>query len=183
MGVWSSLKCLEFEPKTRDDFGEEPVMERYPVTPEGYARLEAELKHQKEVVRPQIVRDIEEARAHGDISENSEYEDAKERQALCNGRTIELEAQVGGAEVIDVSKLTPSDRVVFGTTVTIENADTGEERQWRIVGQYESDVEGGKISFRSPIGRALIGRSEGEEVKVPAPGGAQTYEIIEVRYE
>lgn len=157
-------------------------MTRNPVTPEGYTALVAALKHQKEVVRPGIVRDIEEARAHGDISENSEYEDAKERQALCEGRIQDLEGRVASAEIIDVLKLEPSERVVFGTTVVIENSDTGDERTWRIVGETEADIEGGKISFKSPLGRALIGRNEGDEVVVPAPGGTQNWEIVEVRY-
>jgi len=156
---------------------------RNPVTPEGYKALVEELKHEKEVVRPQIVRDIEEARAHGDISENSEYEDAKERQAHCEGRIAELEHRVATAEVIDVKKLPVSDRVVFGTTVRIENTETGEERTWTIVGETEADIERGRISFKSPLGKALIGRHEGEEVVVPAPSGKQTWEIIEVRYE
>lgn len=155
---------------------------RNPVTPEGYAALVAELKHEKEVVRPGIVRDIEEARAHGDISENSEYEDAKERQAHCEGRIAELEHRVATAEVIDVRKLPKSDRVVFGTTVVIANVETDEQRTWRIVGETEADVESGKISFKSPLGKALIGRHEGDEVAVHAPGGNQTWEIVEVRY-
>jgi len=157
-------------------------MTRNPVTPEGYAALVAELKRQKEVVRPQIVRDIEEARAHGDISENSEYEDAKERQALCEGRIQELESKIASAEVIDVTKLPESDRVVFGSTVKIENAE-GTERTWRIVGSDEASVEDGTISFESPLGKALIGRSEGEEAVVPAPSGRQVWEIVEVRYQ
>lgn len=156
---------------------------RTPITPEGYVEMVAALKHEKEVVRPGIVRDIEEARAHGDISENSEYEDAKERQALCEGRVRELESRVAAAEVIDVSKLEPSDRVVFGTTVLIENAESGEERTWRIVGEPEADIEAGKISYKSPLGKALIGRNEGDEVQVTAPSGQQVWEILEVRYE
>ncbi|MEN0062453.1 MAG: transcription elongation factor GreA [Myxococcota bacterium] len=156
-------------------------MTRNPVTPEGYAALVAELKRQKEVVRPQIVRDIEEARAHGDISENSEYEDAKERQALCEGRIQDLEGKVASAEVIDIKKLTEEDRVVFGATVTIANAE-GAERTWRIVGADEADVDSGTISFESPLGRALIGRSEGDEAIVPAPSGRQVWEIVEVQY-
>jgi transcription elongation factor GreA len=156
-------------------------MTRTPVTPEGYAALAAELSHYKEVVRPQIVRDIEEARAHGDISENSEYEDAKERQAHCEGRIALLEGRVASAEVIDVSKLPESDRVVFGATVTIESA-AGESRTWRIVGEDEADVEGGKISYKSPLGKALIGRREGDEAVVPAPSGPRTWEIVQVRY-
>lgn len=155
---------------------------RNPVTPEGYAALVAALKREKEVVRPGIVRDIEEARAHGDISENSEYEDAKERQSHCEGRIMELESRVATAEVIDVRKLPPSDRVVFGTTVTIARADDGEERTWRIVGETEADIENGLISYKSPLGKALIGRNEGDEVVVPAPSGPQTWEIVTVKY-
>ena len=157
-------------------------MNRNPVTPEGYEALVAALKREKEIVRPGIVRDIEEARAHGDISENSEYEDAKERQALCEGRIQELENRVAAAEIIDVKKLQPSERVVFGTTVLIENADTGEERTWRIVGETEAEVADRKISYKSPLGKALIGRSAGDEVTVPAPSGKQNWEIVEVRY-
>ena len=156
-------------------------MTRTPVTPEGYAALVAELRHYKEVVRPQIVRDIEEARAHGDISENSEYEDAKERQAHCEGRIALLEGRVASAEVIDVSRLPASNRVVFGATVTIESA-AGESRTWRIVGEDVADVEGGKISYKSPLGKALIGRREGDEATVPAPSGTRTWEIVQVRY-
>lgn len=158
-------------------------MNRNPITPEGYTALFAALKHEKEVVRPGIVKDIEEARAHGDISENSEYEDAKERQALCEGRIQELEQRVASAEIIDVSKIEPTDRVVFGTTVVIQNSDSGDERTWRIVGETEADVEAGKISFKSPLGQSLIGKNEGDEVTVAAPGGRQNWEILEVRYE
>ena len=157
-------------------------MIRNPITPEGYEALVADLKRHMEVIRPQIVRDIEEARAHGDISENSEFEDAKERQAHCEGRILELNGLVAAAEVIDVAKLEPSERVVFGTTVTIEN-DAGDERTWRIVGETEADIEQRKISYKSPLGKALIGKSEGEEVVVPAPGGKQTWEIVEVQYK
>jgi len=157
-------------------------MTRTPVTPEGYAALVAELTHHKEVVRPQIVRDIEEARAHGDISENSEYEDAKERQAHCEGRILELEGRVATADVIDVTKLPVSDRVVFGATVTIESPSSGETRTWRIVGEDQADVDKNMISYKSPLGKALIGRHEGDEAVVPAPSGQQTWEIVQVQY-
>jgi transcription elongation factor GreA len=158
-------------------------MIRNPITPRGYAALLEELKHHKEVLRPRIVRDIEEARAHGDISENSEYEDAKERQSLCEGRIAELEHRLSTAEVIDVTKLPKSSRVVFGTTVLIANQASGEERRWTIVGETEADVESGKISLKSPLGAALVGRSVGDEVVVPAPGGRQVWDVIEVHYE
>ena len=157
-------------------------MNRNPITPEGFVRLEAELKHLKSVMRLGIVRDIEEARAHGDLSENSEYDDAKERQSLCEGRIQMLEGLSASAEIIDVAKLPVTDRVVFGTTVDIENADSGDTRTWRIVGVTEASVEDGMISYKSPLGRALIGRREGEEVVVPAPAGRQTWEILKVRY-
>jgi len=157
-------------------------MEQNPVTPEGYVALEAELRHAKSVERPAVVRDIEEARAHGDLSENSEYEDAKERQSLLEGRIRRLEHMLAAAQVIDVAKLSVSERVVFGTTVVIENTDTGDTRTWRIVGEHEADVSQGKISYKAPVARAVIGRSEGDEVVIPTPGGEQRWEIVEVRY-
>jgi transcription elongation factor GreA len=157
-------------------------MNRNPVTPEGYKKLVDELAHLREVVRPQIVRDIEEARAHGDISENSEYDDAKERQSHCEGRIQELEHRLATAEVIDVTRLPQTDRVVFGATVKIENTVSGETRTWRIVGEDEADVEKAKISYKSPLGKSLIGRRAGEEAVVTAPSGNQTWEIVEVHY-
>jgi len=157
-------------------------MTRHHLTPEGYRKMEAELRHHKEVLRPQIVRDIEEARAHGDISENAEYEDAKERQALCEGRIAFLENVVAAAEIVDITKVDPNGKVVFGATVVLEDPDTGTERRWRIVGETESDVEGGCISYKSPLGRAMIGREEGDEVVVPTPAGPKTWEIVEVLY-
>lgn len=157
-------------------------MNRYPITPEGYARARAELRHQKEVVRPGIVRDIEEARAHGDLSENSEYEDAKERQSLCEGRITYLENVLAAAEVIDIRKLPQDGTVVFGTTVDLEDPETGEARTYRIVGETESDVEAGCISYVSPLGKSLIGHTEGEEVTVPTPKGPRRWEIVDVRY-
>jgi transcription elongation factor GreA len=158
-------------------------MTRHPITPEGYQTLLAELRNQKEVVRPKIVRDIEEARAQGDISENSEYEDAKERQSHCEGRIAYLEGVVAAAEIIDVTKLPRNGRVVFGTTVLLTDQSSGEERRLRIVGETESNVEGGLISFTSPLGKALIGRSEGDEVSVPTPSGVRKWEVLEVLYE
>ena len=157
-------------------------MTRNPITPDGYELLIKDLKHHKEHLRPRVVKDIEEARAHGDISENAEYEDAKERQSLIEGRIRWLEAQLAGADIIDVSKLKADGRVVFGTTVQLENVETGEERTWRIVGETEADVGQGTISWKSPLARSLIGRDEGDEVEVPTPSGKQTWEIVEVRY-
>ena len=157
-------------------------MSRVPVTPEGFKALQADLRYHKEVLRLQIVKDIEEARAQGDISENSEYEDAKERQAHCEGRIQMLDAMVASAEIIDVLRLPKNGRVVFGTTVLLQDPDTGEERRWRLVGETESSVENGLVSFTSPLGRALIGRSEGEEVSVPTPVGVRRWEIVQVLY-
>ncbi len=158
-------------------------MQRHPMTPEGHKKLSETLKHLKEVVRPQIVKDIEEARAHGDLSENSEYEDAKERQSLTEGRIRDMESKLAAAEVIDVTRLEVSDRVVFGVTVVVEDLDTEEESKYRIVGEDESDVKQGLISVLSPIARALIGREVDDEVVVRAPGGDRKMVITEVIYQ
>ena len=158
-------------------------MQRHPMTPEGHKKLSETLKHLKEVVRPQIVKDIEEARAHGDLSENSEYEDAKERQSLTEGRIRDMEAKLAASEVIDVTKMEPSERVVFGTTVLVEDLETEEESRYRIVGEDESDVKAGLISVLSPIARALIGREVDDEVIVRAPGGDRKMVITDVLYE
>ncbi len=155
-------------------------MQRNPITPEGYVRLEADLKRHKSVLRPGVVKDIEEARAHGDISENSEYEDAKERQAMIEGRIIWLENQVVSAEVMVPAKLN-TERIVFGATVSLER-DDGLERTYQIVGESETDVDNGRVSFKSPIAKALIGKTEGSEVTVPAPGGPQVWEVLEINY-
>jgi transcription elongation factor GreA len=157
-------------------------MQRHPMTPEGHKKLSETLKHLKEVVRPQIVKDIEEARAHGDLSENSEYEDAKERQSLTEGRVRDMESKLAASEVIDVTRMEPSDRVVFGTTVLVEDVETEEESKYRIVGEDESDVKAGLISVLSPIARALIGREVDDEVTVRAPGGDRKLVITDVQY-
>lgn len=157
-------------------------MQRVPMTPEGHTKMVEELRLQKEVVRPKIVRDIEEARAHGDISENSEYEDAKHRQSLCEGRIRELEGKVAAAEVIDIKRISPSDRVVFGTTVSIEDLETEEELCLRIVGEDEADVKSGSISVTSPIARALVGKEVGDEAVVQTPRGTRRFTITEVSY-
>jgi transcription elongation factor GreA len=157
-------------------------MQRHPMTPEGHKKLSETLKHLKEVVRPQIVKDIEEARAHGDLSENSEYEDAKGRQSLTEGRVRDMESKLAASEVIDVTRMEPSDRVVFGTTVLVEDVETEEESKYRIVGEDESDVKAGLISVLSPIARALIGREVDDEVTVRAPGGDRKLVITDVQY-
>ncbi len=152
------------------------------MTPVGYQRLLAEFKHVREVLRPQVVRDIEEARAHGDISENSEYEDAKDRQGHIEARIRDVESLLALAEVIDISKVPPTDRVIFGTTVELEDQDTGDTITYRLVGSEETDVKAGLISYSSPIGRALIGRRVGDEVRFETPKGTRTVVINAVHY-
>ena len=165
-------------------------MKTYPMTPEGREALEKEVTHLREVERFKIVKDIEEARVHGDISENSEYEDAKERQALCEGRIKDIEAKLSLAQVIDVltvpgQNLDPDDenkKVVFGATVLVEDED-GEEHSFRIVGTDESNVSKGWISYQTPVAKALLGRGPGEEATVQLPNKIRNYEILEVHYK
>jgi transcription elongation factor GreA len=156
-------------------------MAKFPMTPRGQQTLREELKRLREVERPKNVRDIEEARAHGDLKENAEYHAAKERQGFIEGRVLELEDQIGRAEVIDVSKLSGS-TVKFGATVTLVDEDTDEKRKYQIVGDVESDAKHGKISLSSPIARALIGKGKGDTVEVTTPGGARSYEILKVEF-
>jgi transcription elongation factor GreA len=158
-------------------------MQRIPVTPRGYELLRKELRNLKEVVRPNIVLDIEEAISHGDLSENSEYDDAKHRQSLCEGRIIEVESKLGAAEIIDVMKITPSERVIFGVTVEVEDLDTEEVSTYKIVGSDEADVKAGMISITSPLARALIGKEEGDEVKFSTPRGIRTLCINDVQHK
>ncbi len=158
-------------------------MRRIPITPRGFEKLKAELKHLKEVERYKIVRDIEEARAHGDISENAEFEDAKHRQALCEGRIRELETKLSRIEVVDPRKLEPNGRVLFGTTVVLEDCDTEEELRYSIVGEDEVDLKNNRISVASPLGRALLGRSVDDEVEVRTPGGTRTFVVLDVLAE
>lgn len=157
-------------------------MQRSLMTPEGHRRLTEELQYSKSVLRPKVVQDIAEARAHGDISENSEYEDAKERQALLEGRIRQVETAIATCEVIDITRVPYKDLVVFGATVVMQNIDSGEEFRYTIVGDLESDVKSGKISYTSPIGRAMIGKSTGDEVKVETPSGRREFEIINILY-
>jgi transcription elongation factor GreA len=158
------------------------MSQRIPMTPKGYAKVLAELNYHRQVLRPQVVRDIEEARAHGDLSENAEYDAAKDRQSHIEGRTIELESALSMAEVIDIHKVTPSDRVIFGTTVDVEDVDTVESFSYRIVGTEEADVKTGMISYVSPIARALLGRSVGDEVRFDTPKGQRSMLINAVHY-
>lgn len=158
-------------------------MQRYPMTPQGHAALEAELKQLKTIDRPRITAAIAEAREHGDLKENAEYHAAREQQGMCEARIRDIEAKLGGAEVIDPAKLTQDGRVVFGVTVVLENLDTGEHKRYKIVGEDEADVKVGKISVGSPIARGLIGKSEGDDANIQTPGGVVEFEILEVIYE
>ncbi|QYJ01138.1 transcription elongation factor GreA [Henriciella algicola] len=157
-------------------------MQRTPMTAEGHAALDAELKHLKSVERPAVIAAIAEAREHGDLSENAEYHAAKEKQSFIEGRVAELEDKLARAEVIDVTKL-KGDKVVFGATVTLIDADTEKEVTYRIVGEDEADIAKGKVSIQSPIARALIGKTVGDEAEVAAPGGARVYEIENVEFK
>lgn len=158
-------------------------MQRYPMTPQGHAALEAELKQLKTVERPRISTAIAEAREHGDLKENAEYHAAREQQGLCEARIRDIEAKLGGAQIIDPMNLPQDGRVVFGVTVVIEDIDSGEQKHYKIVGEDEADVKVGKISVGSPIAKGLIGKSESDEAKIQTPSGLAEYEIIDVLYE
>ncbi|MEE2953365.1 MAG: transcription elongation factor GreA [Pseudomonadota bacterium] len=154
-------------------------MEKVPMTQRGFEALKEELRRRQQEERPRIIQAISEARAHGDLSENAEYHAAKESQSLNEGRISELEDLTARAEVIDVTKMS-GDKIKFGATVKLVDEETDEERSFQIVGEQEADVKSGKISVTSPIARALIGKSEGDTVEVAAPGGARSYEVLEV---
>ena len=157
-------------------------MAKVPMTVEGAERLKAELQRLKTVDRPEVIRAIADARSHGDISENADYDAAKERQGFIEGRIANVEAKLANAQVIDPTTLDAGGRVVFGATVELADADTDERAIYQIVGDDEADIKDGKISVSSPIARALIGKSEGDTAEVVAPGGTRSYEILGVRY-
>ena len=157
-------------------------MEKLPMTAEGYAVLENELKHRQQVERPRIIQQITDARTHGDLSENAEYHAAKEQQSINEGAIAELEDKIARAEVIDVSKLS-GDTIKFGATVTLIDEDTDKKQVWQIVGEPEANAKDGKISITSPIARALINKKKGENVEVNTPGGAKAYEIVKVDWK
>ncbi len=158
------------------------MMDKIPMTAEGYSALEAELKHCQQVERPRIIQQITDARTHGDLSENAEYHAAKESQSLNEGRIAELEDKLARAEVIDVSKLS-GDTVTFGATVTLIDEDTDKKTVWHIVGEPEADAKKGKISITSPLARALVGKKKGVQVEVVTPGGAKAYEIVKIEWK
>ena len=158
-------------------------MDRVLLTKKGAAELQAELKTLKSVKRPKIIEAIAEARAHGDLSENAEYHAAREQQSFIEGRIKELEGNLGVAEVIDPSKLNASGKVVFGAMVKLYDVDTSKEVNFQIVGDLEADIDKGKLSISSPIGRAMIGKEEGDEFSFEAPSGEKAYEVLEVSYD
>ncbi|MGC1386385.1 MAG: transcription elongation factor GreA [Steroidobacteraceae bacterium] len=157
-------------------------MKRHPMTLRGAERLRQELKQLKSEARPRVIRAIAEARAHGDLSENAEYHAAREQQSFIEGRINDIEHRLSNAEVIDVTRLNASGRVVFGSTLELEDQDGGNKVLYQLVGDDEADIKHGLLSVSSPIARALIGKSEGDVVDVTTPGGTRTYEIVSVRY-
>jgi len=157
-------------------------MKKVPMTIKGAEQLKAELLRLRSVDRPKVIQAIAEARAHGDLSENAEYEAAKERQSFIEGRIAEVEAKLSHAQIIDPATLDADGRCVFGATIEMEDMDSGGVTIYQIVGDDEADIKGGKISVGSPIARALIGKSAGDVAEVMAPGGLRSYEILDVKY-
>lgn len=157
-------------------------MKKVPMTVEGEARLREELNYLKTVVRPRVIADIATAREHGDLKENAEYHAAREEQGFAEGRIKEIEGKLADSQVIDVASMPASSKVIFGTTVTLYNVDTEDTVTYKIVGDDEADVKEKKISYASPIAKAIIGKEEGDEVVVKIPSGEATYEIEKVEY-
>ena len=157
------------------------MSEKFPMTAEGLARLEEELRHLKTTARPEVIRLIAEAREHGDLSENAEYHAARERQSFIEGRVGELEDKIARAEVIDISSLS-GDTVTFGATVTLVDEDTEEKLTYQLVGELEADVKEGRLAITAPLSRALIGKEVGDSVEVNTPKGVKAYEILKVNF-
>lgn len=157
-------------------------MTKIPMTAEGYNRLEEELRHLKHTERPAVIKAIAEARDHGDLSENAEYHAARERQSFIEGRVGELEDKIARAEVIDISKLSGK-QVMFGATVTLVDEDTDEKSSYQIVGPDEADIRSKRLSITSPLARALIGKTTGDNVEVMTPNGSKSYEIVRVAFK
>jgi transcription elongation factor GreA len=158
-------------------------MQRFPMTKQGHDALQAELQHLKSVERPRISAAIAEARAHGDLKENAEYHAAREQQGFIEGRIQDIEGKLSNAQVIDVTAMPKTGKVIFGVTVDIVNIETDESKTYQIVGDDEADIKANKISVNSPIARGLIGKEEGDVVGIQTPAGVVEYEIAEVRYE
>lgn len=155
---------------------------KVPLTAEGAEKLREELRVLKNVVRPQIIAAIASAREHGDLKENAEYHAAREQQSFTEGRIADISNKLSNAQIIDISQITPTGKIIFGVTVDLIEEETGKEVTYQIVGEDEADLNVGKISVTSPIARALIGKEEGDIAEVQAPGGVKEYEIITVRY-
>jgi transcription elongation factor GreA len=154
-------------------------LDRIPITRDGYEVLKKELENLKRVERPQNIKAIEEARAHGDLSENAEFDAAKDRQGFIEGRIGELGFKLANADVIDPENL-PKDRAVFGTRVLLENIDTGEDVEYQLVGPDESDIASGRISVSSPLGQAILGKKPGDELALEVPAGKRIYELVDI---
>lgn len=157
-------------------------MNKVPLTVKGAELLRAELHHLKTVERPRVIEAIAEARSHGDLSENAEYDAAKERQGFIEGRIKEVEGKLSSAQIIDPTLLDADGRIVFGATVELEDLEAGSAVTYQIVGDDEADLKAGKISISSPIARALIGKYAGDVAEVQAPGGVREYEVLDVKY-
>ena len=157
-------------------------MEKNPITPGGYARLRDELQHLRNVERPKVIQMIATAREHGDLKENAEYHAAKEKQGLVEARIAHLEGVIARAEIIDSTQMF-GERVRFGARVTLEDADSGDTRTFRIVGPEEADIAKGTVSVTAPVARACINHEVGDEVRVEAPGGTRTYEIVDLQWK
>ena len=158
-------------------------MSKFPITVVGAEKMRAELQHLKSVERPAVIQAIAEARAQGDLSENAEYDAAKEKQGFIEGRIADLEGKLSNAQIIDPKTLDVDGRIVFGATVELEDLESGESVTYQIVGDDEADIKLGMISVSSPIARALIGKHAGDSVDVQAPGGVRQYEVLDVQYK
>ncbi len=158
-------------------------MSKFPITVVGAEKMRAELQKLKSVERPAVIQAIAEARAQGDLSENAEYDAAKEKQGFIEGRIADLEGKLSNAQIIDPKTLDVDDRIVFGATVELEDLESGDSVTYQIVGDDEADIKQGMISVSSPIARALIGKHSGDSVDVQAPGGVRQYEVLDVQYK
>ena len=157
-------------------------MSKVPMTVRGHELLQEELKKLKSIDRPNVVKAIAEAREHGDLKENAEYHAAREQQSFAEGRIMDIEGKLSHAQVIDVASLNAGGKVVFGATMVLLDLNTDEEKTYQIVGEAEADIDNGRLNMRSPLARALIGKEEGDDVAVEAPGGTKEYEISAVQY-
>ena len=157
-------------------------MNKFPMTARGAENLRLELQELKSVRRPAVIKAIAEAREHGDLKENAEYHAAREQQSFIEGRIGEIEGKLGNAQIIDITKLNPGGKIVFGATVDLVNEETGEKVTYQIVGEDEADIKEGRISVSSPVARAMIGKEEGDIASVQTPGGIVEYEILAIKY-